>query len=42
MRYGHASSDTARIFEQGFLYDLQHVGAIPKHKPNAVSTLPDL
>jgi hypothetical protein len=42
MRYGHASSDTARIFQQGFLYDLQHVGAIPNPNPNAVSTPPGL
>lgn len=38
MRYGHASSDTARLLQQGSLYDLQHVGAITNPKTNA--TLP--
>lgn len=41
MRYGHASSDAARVFQQGSPCDLQHVGTIPNPKSNAVSTPPD-
>lgn len=33
MRYGHASSDTARVLPQGSLYDLQPVGATAKTTP---------